>query len=170
MIILITGLMASGKSTVAEGLARRLPRAVHLRGDVFRRMIVSGRAEMSENPSPEALKQLQLRYRLSACAAMEYAKAGFDVVLQDNYYGEAWGEMLSLLADWQPRAFVLNPDVAAIGRREAARGKTGYHQFDVLFLYQEFQRTTPRLGTWLDTSTQSPEETVEQILELLQGP
>jgi hypothetical protein len=40
----------------------------------------------------------------------------------------------------------------------------------VLFLYQEFQRTTPRLGTWLDISNQSPEETVEQILKLLQGP
>ena len=47
-IYLMTGLMASGKSTVAELLAARQPRGVHLRGDVFRRMIVTGREEMTE--------------------------------------------------------------------------------------------------------------------------
>lgn len=38
-IVLITEIMAAGKSTVAELLARRLPRSVHLRGDLFRRMV-----------------------------------------------------------------------------------------------------------------------------------
>lgn len=33
---LITGLMASGKSTVSELLAESLEKCVHLRGDVFR--------------------------------------------------------------------------------------------------------------------------------------
>ncbi|MFD6693018.1 hypothetical protein ACFWD8_09505 [Micromonospora aurantiaca] len=47
--------MAAGKSTVAEWLARRLPRAVHLRGDVFRRMIVSGPAGHDRpDPAPAA--------------------------------------------------------------------------------------------------------------------
>lgn len=40
-VVLITGVMAAGKSTVAQLLAESLPRAVHVRGDVFRRMIVS---------------------------------------------------------------------------------------------------------------------------------
>ena len=44
-IILITGNMASGKSTVAQALAEQLPKSVHLRGDLFRRMIVSGRSD-----------------------------------------------------------------------------------------------------------------------------
>jgi uridine kinase len=39
-IILIAGNMASGKSTVAQALAERLPKSVHLRGDVFRRMVL----------------------------------------------------------------------------------------------------------------------------------
>ncbi len=38
-IYLITGVMASGKSTVAQLLASRLEKGVHLRGDLFRRMI-----------------------------------------------------------------------------------------------------------------------------------
>ena len=44
-VYLITGMMASGKSTVAQALAERLPRSVHVRGDLFRRMIVSGRVD-----------------------------------------------------------------------------------------------------------------------------
>ncbi|WP_334609849.1 AAA family ATPase [Micromonospora sp. CPCC 205546] len=67
-VVLISGIMAAGKSTVAEALARRLPRAVHLRGDVFRRMVVSGRAEMTAEPSAEAWRQLRLRYDLAASA------------------------------------------------------------------------------------------------------
>ncbi len=45
-IYLITGVMASGKSTVAELLAAKMEKGVHLRDDVFRRMIVSGRVTL----------------------------------------------------------------------------------------------------------------------------
>ena len=40
-IILITGIMAAGKSTIAQALAEALPKSVHLRGDVFRRIIAT---------------------------------------------------------------------------------------------------------------------------------
>jgi adenylylsulfate kinase-like enzyme len=33
-IVMITGVQAAGKSTVAQALAERLPRSVHVRGDV----------------------------------------------------------------------------------------------------------------------------------------
>jgi predicted kinase len=57
-VVLITGVMASGKSTVAELLARQLPRAAHIRGDVFRRMVVSGREELLPEATTEARAQL----------------------------------------------------------------------------------------------------------------
>ena len=47
-IYLITGLMASGKSTVSDLLAKSIEKCVHLRGDVFRKMIISGRENMLE--------------------------------------------------------------------------------------------------------------------------
>jgi chloramphenicol 3-O-phosphotransferase len=50
-IVLITGIQAAGKSTVAQALAERLPRSVHLRGDLFRRLIVNGRADMTPRPT-----------------------------------------------------------------------------------------------------------------------
>ena len=48
-VVLITGVMAA-----------------HIRGDVFRRMIVSGREEYVPGAGGERESQLRLRYRLSA--------------------------------------------------------------------------------------------------------
>ena len=87
-VVLITGIMAAGKSTVAQLLAERLPRSVHVRGDVFRRMVVSGRAEVGTDLSAESFAQLRLRYRLAAMVADEYADAGFTAVVQDIALGD----------------------------------------------------------------------------------
>lgn len=97
----------------AEALALKLDKCVHLRGDVFRRMISSGREEMSAAPSEEAVRQLHLRYRLTAEAAKTYFDGGFSVVVQDNYYGEALPRMLRLLQGYPVEAVVLCPSLAA---------------------------------------------------------
>ncbi|MFJ2642038.1 MULTISPECIES: AAA family ATPase [unclassified Streptomyces] len=62
-VILVTGVMASGKSTVAQGLAERLPRSVHVRGDVFRRMVVSGRGTGWPAPIASAVGSRRRRCR-----------------------------------------------------------------------------------------------------------
>jgi cytidylate kinase len=87
-VILITGIMAAGKSTVAQRLAERLDRSVYVRGDAFRRMIVSGASPITPG------------------------------------YG-----------DW------------TVGSLDAT-----------------FRRETPQLGLWLDTSDQTPDQTVDEIL------
>ena len=43
---------------MAQLLAEQLPRSVHVRGDMFRRMIINGRADMTPDPSAEAIAQL----------------------------------------------------------------------------------------------------------------
>lgn len=164
-IYLITGVMASGKSTVAELLASRLEKCVHLRGDVFRKMIVSGREEMSDRPSEEALRQLYLRYELAAETAKIYSNNGFSVVIQDNYYGEELKHMLQLLGNDFVKVVVLCPSVEVVKAREQNRGKIGYSGFTVEALYEAFMRETPRIGFWIDTSEQTPEETVNEILQ-----
>ncbi len=163
-IYLITGVMASGKSTVAQLLASRLEKGVHLRGDLFRRMIVSGRADMSAKPSEEAICQLRLRYRLAADAAKTYYDNGFTVVLQDNYYGKEMSLILEMLKDYPVHITVLYPNAEEVKKREKLRGKIGYTGFTVENLYADFMRETPRIGFWLDTSKQSPEQSVEDIL------
>jgi adenylate kinase family enzyme len=43
-MVLITGIPAAGKSTVADLLARRFEQGVHVKGDIYPRMIVAGRS------------------------------------------------------------------------------------------------------------------------------
>lgn len=164
-IYLITGLMASGKSAVAQLLAQRLEKAVHLRGDMFRRMIVSGREDMREDSPREALEQLYLRYQLTADTAKAYFDHGFSVVVQDNYYGPALAHMISFMEDYPLQVVVLCPDCETIRQREAQREKAGYTGFDVEPLYEAFMQETPKVGYWLDNAEMTPEETVERIVE-----
>lgn len=59
---------------------------------------------------------------------------------------------------------VLLPSVEAVAAREAGRAETGYGSWTVEELYEGFVRTTPRVGTWIDTTRLTPEESVEEIL------
>ncbi|GIP38390.1 hypothetical protein J31TS4_16700 [Paenibacillus sp. J31TS4] len=163
-IYLLTGVMASGKSTVAQLLAERFGRGVHVRGDAFRRMIVSGREEMLPEHSEEAVAQLRLRYRIAAGAAEAYAQEGFDVVLQDVILGAHLEEVVRSIRHRPLYVVVLVPDASAVANREAARGKKGYGLWTVEMLDDKLRRETPRIGMWLDTTEQTPEETVEAIL------
>ena len=163
-IYLITGLMASGKSTVSDLLAKSIEKCVHLRGDVFRKMIISGRENMSATPSAEAVRQLYLRYKLTADAARSYFDNGFSVVIQDNYYGDELNRMINYLHKYPVEVVVLCPDVETIKERERYREKTGYSGFTVETLYDTFMQTTPRIGFWLDNSNQTPQQTAETIL------
>ncbi|WP_225854031.1 AAA family ATPase [Micromonospora sp. AMSO31t] len=163
-VVLISGIMAAGKSTVAELLARRLPRAVHLRGDVFRRMIVSGRAELTADLTDEAWRQLRLRYDLAASAADRYAAAGFTVVLQDVVLGAELPALVERIRHRPLAVVVLAPRADVVAARERDRPKQGYGGWPVADLDAGFRATTPRVGLWLDTSAQTPEETVDEIL------
>lgn len=167
-VILITGIMAAGKSTVAQTLAERLPRAAHVRGDAFRRMVVSGRVEMSPDHGPAALAQLRLRYRLSAMTADTYARAGFTAVVQDVVIGDELPSYLALVRTRPLHVVVLAPRPGVVGAREAGRPKTGYGEgWTVESLDEELRRRTPRVGLWLDTGEQTPEQTVTEILSRL---
>jgi chloramphenicol 3-O-phosphotransferase len=163
-VVLITGIQAAGKSTVAQALAERLPRSVHLRGDIFRRCIVNGRVDMSPGADEEAWAQLRLRYRLAAATADTYADAGFAVIVQDVVLGD----MLPWLVDQirtRPRYVVmLAPRPEVVAAREAGRTKKAYGPFTVEDLDRGLREETPHIGLWLDNSDQTVTETVDEIL------
>jgi predicted kinase len=170
-IILVTGIQAAGKSTVAQAIAERLERSVHLRGDLFRRMVVNGRVEMGPaDPPAEALRQLRLRYSLAAKVADGYAEAGFSVVLQDIVLGPDLTAMLEMIRSRPLHVVVLAPCAEVVQAREnarrAARGKVAYKPGDegVAELDAYLRRETPRVGLWIDTSEQDVTQTVDEIL------
>jgi predicted kinase len=163
-ILVVTGIMAAGKSTVAQALAERLPRAVHLRGDVFRRMIVSGRVEVTPDLPDEAMRQLGLRYELAATVAGRYAEAGFTVIWQDVILGPALARVAESLRGRSFGIVVLCPSPVAVAEREAGRPKTGYGAWTPADLDRGMRADTPRLGLWLDSSGMTVGETVDAIL------
>lgn len=170
-VIVVTGIQAAGKSTVAQELAERLERSVHVRGDLFRRMIINGRAEMGPaSPPAEAVRQLRLRYRLAAAAADGYAEAGFTVVLQDIILGVHLTEIVAAIRARPLYVVVLAPRAEVVLARENARrlgrGKVAYKPGDesVAELDAHFRTETPRTGLWLDSSDQSPAQTADEVL------
>lgn len=164
-VFLLTGVMAAGKSAVAQGLAERFPRAAHVRGDAFRRMVVRGRVEPSGHPDSEADAQLRLRYALGAATADAYAAAGFSAIVQDVILGAWLTEYVAMIATRPLHVVVLNPSSDAVAAREALRPKRGYDErFTVDDLRRVLVEETPRIGLWLDTSDQTVDETVAEIL------
>ncbi|WP_329277192.1 AAA family ATPase [Streptomyces sp. NBC_01451] len=168
-VVLITGVMAAGKSTVADLLARRLPRAAHVRGDFFRRMMVSGREELRPEETAEARAQLDLRHRLSALVADEYARDGWTAIVQDVVLGEDLSRYVARVRTSPLYVVVLVPSAATVRDREAERPKTGYGDWSVDALDRVLREETPRIGLWLDTSGHTPEQTVSTILAGLAG-
>jgi predicted kinase len=160
--------MASGKSTLAQHLAERLTRSVHLRGDVFRRMVVGGRAEMSSKSTAGALSQLQLRYQASFEAARLYSAAGFTVVYQDTIIGPALAEVVEFYRGHRLHVIVLSPRLNVVSQREQDRPKTGYTHFTVEAL-DEVMRSTPRIGVWIDNSDQSVEQTAHSVQQNMEA-
>ncbi|MEU8686311.1 AAA family ATPase [Streptomyces sp. NPDC048611] len=165
-VVVITGIQAAGKSTVAQALAERLPRSVHLRGDTFRRNIVRGQITMTADAAEPAVAQLELRHRMAAHCADAYAQAGFTVIAQDILIGRYLAEMTGLIKTRPLAVVVLLPDPAAVEAREASRPKTAYGpDWSVGDLDKLMRADTPRdIGLWLDTSRQTVDETVDEIL------
>ncbi len=139
-LIVITGAQAAGKTTVGYAVAARLPRAVHIDGDTISAMVVSGGVPMTLPAPPAALEQLFLRWLGSIAVAETYQQAGFDAVVTDTDIGDFLEDFLDFVSP-APLHLVMLDRPADEGARRAAQ--------------------------WLDTSDQSLEGTVNDILDRL---
>lgn len=167
VVIVITGAMASGKSTVADALSRRLPLAAHVRGDLFRRLIVSGQAPMDPPLSDRARHQLELRHTLAAQVADGYAQAGITAVVQDLLLGDHLEEFLEKLRTRPCYAFILTPDATTLAARDSDRAKHTYGAWTA----EEFDTAarSTRGGLPVDSTGWSVEETVTYLLDHLEA-
>jgi predicted kinase len=164
--------MASGKSTIARLLAQRFVRGVHIEADVLQRMIVSGSMWVSQpgEPDGEVAQQLRLRLKKLCLLGRSFFEAGFTVVLDDIILEDRWKHLQEDLHDLPFSLVVLAPQVDVVAsQRDTNRAKAPQGQAWAAYLDHALRTTMVGIGLWIDTSEQTPEETVEQILQHLRS-
>jgi thymidylate kinase len=174
-VILLTGIQASGKSTIGPLLAGRFPRSAFIEGDVMWKLIASGREGMTASPTDEALRQLRLRYRNGALLADSFADAGFVAVHVDIVLGEDLARYPEMVRSRPLWIVVLRPDVETVVERQRRRGGNAYRSWTgsegslqaAVAEHHRWLAETPPIGLWLDTSGQTPEESVDAIIARL---
>jgi predicted kinase len=163
VVLVVSGIPGAGKSTIAKRIAARLPRSVHIEAEVLQRFVVGGCVWPDGQPQEEAMRQLRLRGRNVALLADSFFEAGFTPVVDDVVIGTRLAELRSDLTS-RPLLFVLlTPRLEVV--RERNRQRPNKDVFEAWrHLDAVARKETPRVGLWLDSSDQSAEASVEEIL------
>lgn len=163
--LIVTGAPGAGKSTVSRAVAAALSRSALLEAYVVSGMVVSGYVWPLGEPADEAARQIRLCHENLCVLATNLADAGFtpviDVVVPDlanlDGFRSALGDRLRLV--------VLDPGTDVCVSRNATRAPIEQFFFDGYDgLHATMSTGFGGLGWWLDTSTQSSDETVDQLL------
>jgi predicted kinase len=168
-LIVVTGIMAAGKSTVARSLAQRFARGVHIEADTLQHMIVTGNVGVEETgePSGEAARQLRLRLKHMCLLGKSFFEAGFTTVLDDIIMGERWPQLQSDLQGLPFSLVVLAPQIHIVEQRDQDRPKETQGKAWATYLDFELRQTMMGIGLWVDNSEQTQEETTGYILQSL---
>ena len=164
-IIVISGMQGAGKSTVADALARRFARGVHVSADVLARMVVSGHLwPEGREMSGEAAMQLRLRLRNMCLLGRSFAEAGFVAVLDDIIIGERAEHLRDEMGETPYALVMLTPSLESVKAREAGRGTALWEQWAWM---DDEARATAGVDLFVDSTALSIEATVDGILDRL---
>ena len=172
-IFLLVGGPAVGKSTTSRALAARFGKSVHVPVDDLREMVVAGLNLPNPDWGEELVRQIALARGVAIGMALDYAAAGFAVVIDDFYDPRGLVEYRALLGRPTTHPVLLYPTPDEARRRHAARsgGGPGGASIDAVVSHA-YSALTPVVGRleregWLvlDTTRMSVDATVAAILE-----
>ncbi len=165
MILAITGPTGSGKSTVGDAIAKKLPRCVNIDADHIKHMIVSGFYKDSADAGGWSFSEWALVGECIGLLANNFQIKGFDVVINGFMDEPAWQEMEKKVKI--DNKILLLPSLDANIIRDAGRdkniqmGKESIVQhnehFSLSKTYAEF--------TVFDTTHETVKETTARIME-----
>jgi hypothetical protein len=169
-VFLVTGAQAAGKSTVGRLLAGRFDRGAFIEGDLMWKLVVSGAEDMGgDQPSDEAVRQYLLRLQHGAMLADSLYENGFTAVHSDIVMGESLGPYVGMVRNRPLFVVMLYPSIDAVVARERERPKTAYRDLgptleDAVRTFYGWIDATERIGLWIDSTKQTPDETVDEIM------
>lgn len=171
-IIVITGIQGGGKSTVGPLLAKHFEWGAYVDADTMQKMIVSGEAWVTDTSDPgepleaEAARQLRLRLHNACLLARSFRDAGFTAIVGDIILSQRWDHLREDLRGVPFYLVVLAPDLDTVIDRDARRGHSVGAEWGSQ-LDRELRDTMAGFGVWVDSSHQTPEETVDEIVRRL---
>jgi predicted kinase len=162
-VLVVTGAPGVGKSTVAREVAERLPVCAFVEADELHRMIISG-GEWPSAGSPQSLAQLELRTLQAATLAHNFSDMGIPTVIDEVLGLPVQVRILEeTLAGCNVAIVGLSATSETIARRDAGRQRHTAH------LYAGIERMIRHAveTTWIDTTRLSIDETVEELLGII---
>ena len=129
-MLVISGPVGAGKTTVGRLVAGAFDPSVHLRLDDFMAFVVNGWIDPA---LPESAHQNDVLGTAIAGTAVRFAEGGYTVVLDGHFFPDAVEEMARIL---ETRSLalhyaVLRPDLETCMNRAAERGlDTGHFRYD----------------------------------------
>lgn len=171
-VFVVTGQLAAGKSTVAKALMEKYPLGTHIDVDGVREMVVSGLASPLE-PGAEVERQFEIAVEGAMQLAALYLRNGFAVAVEgaiDPRMVDRAAELHGIEDDLV--RIELFPKLDEALRRNRTRSTKDFDTAildDAIRAIDQMIRDDPVAPGWcqIDSTDQSVEETVSQILQLV---
>jgi guanylate kinase len=165
IICLITGPAGSGKSSVSNSLAKKFDHSAVIEVDTLRGMIKGG--YVRPWPHTEAADlQLSLSAKNACDMATNFMEKGFNVFIDDVVGRKLLEQYSHFFKGKNFQTFLLMPSLESLLNRFDDRGNDGELRERTVELHKQFSEKKDNVS-WqvVDSSTQTLEDTVEQIYE-----